>query len=68
MRSWGRVDNWPRVGRKMTEPVAKRVCSAVTGVLKRIAVEGNIGELAVAFRMGHAYRLHCTVTLCAMWD
>lgn len=26
----------------MTEPVAKRVCSAVTGVLKRIAVEGNI--------------------------
>ena len=34
----------------MTEPAAKRVCSAVTGVLRRIAVEGNIGEHAVAFR------------------
>ena len=29
---------------EMSEPAAKRVCSAVTSVFKRIAVEGNIGE------------------------
>ena len=45
--------NCPRVltlwgGIAMTEPAAKRVCTAVTSVLKRIAVEGNIGELTSA--------------------
>ena len=30
----------------MVEPAAKRVCSAVTSVVGRIAVEGNIGRLS----------------------
>ena len=31
-------------GAKMVEPAAKRLCSTVASVVRRVAVEGNIGE------------------------
>jgi len=33
-----------RVPRGMVEPAAKRLCSTVASVVRRVAVEGNIGE------------------------
>ena len=31
-------------GGEMVEPAAKRLCSTVASVVRRVAVEGNIGE------------------------
>ena len=33
-----------RDGAEMVEPAAKRLCSTVASVVRRVAVEGNIGE------------------------
>ena len=38
------VDAELRDGGEMVEPAAKRLCSTVASVVRRVAVEGNIGE------------------------
>ena len=38
------VDAELRDGAEMVEPAAKRLCSTVASVVRRVAVEGNIGE------------------------
>ena len=39
-------------GAEMVEPVAKRLCSTVASVARRVAVEGNIGERESGKREG----------------
>ena len=38
------VDAELRDGGEMVEPAAKRLCSTVASVVRKVAVEGNIGE------------------------
>ena len=38
------VDAELRDGSEMVEPAAKRLCSTVASVVRKVAVEGNIGE------------------------
>ena len=38
------VDAELRDGAEMVEPAAKRLCSTVASVVRKVAVEGNIGE------------------------
>ena len=38
------VDAELRDGSEMVEPATKRLCSTVASVVRRVAVEGNIGE------------------------
>ena len=35
---------WSTPGIRMVEPAAKRVCTGVASIVRKIAVEGNIGE------------------------
>ena len=42
--TWHQMVDAERDGAEMVEPAAKRLCSTVASVVRRVAVEGNIGE------------------------